>query len=164
MDQNDELTLWFAHAWLRASGQEVQGILVEDLWDQAASGTPLSESIGALGSSQRQAGDFGMEIAGALLAPVVVELLKEFWSAYVKKLAGDLAGKLADASTSGLRSLFLSALARHDGDAAPDLVKRVHQLAADKKISRRDADRLVAALRSPRLAKELRHSRLEHRQ
>jgi hypothetical protein len=164
MDQNDELSLWLAHAWLQASGQEVQAILVEDLRDQAASGTPLSESIDALGSSRRQAGDFGMEIAGALLAPVLVELLKEFWSAYVKKLAEDLAGKLADASTSGLKSLFLSALARDDGDAVPDLVKRVHRLAADKKISRQDADRLVAALRNPKLAQELRHSRPEHRE
>jgi hypothetical protein len=162
MDQTDELTLWIADGWLRASDEEVEGLVVEDLWDQAKSGTPLADSLAALGSSERQAGDFGMEIAGALLAPLLVELLKEFWSAYVKKLAEKLGSKLADETTGGLKSLFLAALGKSGGDAAADLERRVRQLAHDKRIPQKEADRLLASLRSPRLAEELRRSKLAH--
>jgi len=156
MEQSDELSLWSATALLQASGHELQSFLVEDLQEQVEQGKPLADGLVTLSVPQRQAGDFGMEIAGTLLAPVVVELLKEFWSAYVKKLSDDTGGALADATTGKLKAWFISLLGKKDDNSAlTDLAKRIDHLAASKKLSRKDADSLLEALRDPKLAHEL---------
>ena len=156
MEQSDELSLWSANALLQASGHELQSFLVVDLQEQVEQGKSLADGMAKLSVSERQPGDFGMEIAGTLLAPVVVELLKEFWSAYVKKLSDDTGGALADATTSRLKAWFVSTLGKKDDNGAlADLETRIDHLAANKKLSRKEADSLLEALRSPKLAHEL---------
>ena len=156
MDQSEELSLWLANGWLRASGDQIQGLLVEDLQAQVAQGTPLSLAVAALKKPERRAGDFGMEIAGTLLAPVVVELLKDFWSGYLKKLGESAGGAVAEATTSRAKAWFLSLLhKKEDRSALTELEKKVNQLADHKKLSRKEATRLLEALGNPALAKEL---------
>ena len=156
MDQSDELSLWFAGGWLRTSGDEIQSLLVRDLQDQVERGEPIADGIAALSQSERQAGDFGMEIAGTLLAPVLVQLLKDFWAGYLKKLGEGAGGALADATTKSVKAWFLSVLHK-DGsqEILTQLQSRLDQLVARKKLSRKEATRLLDALADPKLALEL---------
>jgi hypothetical protein len=156
MEQSDELSLWLADGWLHASGDEIQRLLVEDLRDQVAQGVPLSDGIVSLSKSERRAGDFGMEIAGTLLAPVLVELLKDFWKGYLKRLGEDAGAALEDATTKGIKGWFVALLHKKEDDAAlAQLKEKINQLADKKKLTRKESLRLLEALRSPKLAQEL---------
>jgi hypothetical protein len=71
-------------------------------------------------------------------------------------LSDDTGGALADATTSRLKAWFVSTLGKKDDNGAlADLEKRIDHLAASKKLSRKEADSLLKALRSPKLAHEL---------
>lgn len=156
MNQSDELSLWLADGWLQASGDEIQRLVVEDLREQAAQGVALSKSIASLSKTERRAGDFGMEIAGTLLAPVLVELLRDFWKEYLKKLAENTGDALADTTSKGIKTWFVSLLYKKEDDAAlVQLEKRIEQLADNKKLTRKESSRLLEALRTPKLAQKL---------
>jgi hypothetical protein len=156
MDQGDELSLWLASAWLRASGDDVQSLVIEDLQEQIEQGKSMADGLDALSHSERQAGDFGMEIAGTLLAPVLIELLKDFWSGYLKKLGESAGGALAEETTKGVKGWFLSILhKKQDDKVLRDLKTKVDQLAAERKLTGKEAARLLEALSGPKLAQEL---------
>ena len=156
MDQSDEMSLWLANAWLRASGDEIQSLVVEDLREQIEEGRSMADGLNSLSHSERQAGDFGMEIAGTLLAPVLVELLKDFWTGYFKKLGESAGGAAADATTERVKDWFLSILHKKEDDKVlADLRDKVERLAAQKKLTRKEAARLIETLHGPSLAKEL---------
>jgi len=156
VDQSDELSLWLANAWLRASGDSIQSLVVEDLQEQIEQGKSMTDGLSSLMTSQRQAGDFGMEIAGTLLAPVLVELLKDFWSGYLKKVGESAGGAVAEATTKRVKDWFLSILhSKEDDKVLADLRRKVDRLAAQKKLTRKEAARLLEALHGPKLAQEL---------
>jgi hypothetical protein len=156
MDQSDELALWSASAWLRVSGYDLQSLIVEDLENQVGDGVPLSKALIAISTPEQRAGDFGMEIAGTLLAPILVELLKDFWSSYLKKL-GETAGEaLANATTGEVKKWFVSVMhGKDDGNALAELQGEVNQMAARKRLSPEEVARLLQALHSPELPNEL---------
>lgn len=155
MDQSDELSLWLAGAWLRSSGNEIQSLIVEDLEERVMNGMPLSEALASVTTSKRQAGDFGMEIAGTLLAPVIVEFLKTFWASYLKTIAEQSGKSLAVATTEGVKRWFLSAIHKDNDKVASDLRSGIADLATHGKVSPQEADRLIAALTGPKLSAEL---------
>lgn len=156
MDQSDELSLWLANAWLRASGDEIQSLVVEDLREQVEDGRSMTDGLASLSHSERQAGDFGMEIAGTLLAPVLVELLKDFWAGYFKKLGESAGGAVAEATTKRVKDWFLSILHKKEDDTVlTDLRDKVERLAAQKRLTQKEAARLLEALRGPKLVQEL---------
>lgn len=156
MNQADELSLWVADGWFRASGDEAQGLLIEDLQEQVAQGSTLSDGLAAISTSERQPGDFGMEIAGSLLAPILVELLKDFWSGYLKKLGENAGGALADSTTKRAKEWFLSLLhKKEDHSALSEIERKINQMAELKKLSKRETTRLLETLRNPKLAEEL---------
>jgi hypothetical protein len=156
MDQSDELSLWLAKGWLETSGDEVQALIVEDLDEQTRRGTPLSEGVAALGRPERQAGDFGMAIAGTLLAPVLVEILKEFWSGYLKELEKETEGALAKKTVDIAKHWFLSSLKRGRNDGFLDqLERKLKELVAAKRLTEEEKVRLLNALRDDGLQQRL---------
>jgi len=156
MDQGDELSLWLARGWLQSSGDKIQSLVVEDLQEQAVGGTPVSEALASLAKSKRQPGDFGMEIAGTLLAPVLVEFLKTFWASYLKTLAEDTAKAVATATTQSIKALFVSVLHKDkDGPVTADLRGGIADLVARGKLTHQEAARLLTALNGAELPKAL---------
>jgi hypothetical protein len=156
MDQDDELSLWLAGAWLRASGDEIQSLVVEDVEEQVKQGTSVASAIKSLAESKRQPGDFGMEIAGTLLAPVLIQFLKAFWESYVKKLAEDAGKAVAETTTKGVKAWFMAAIHQgQDDKVMADLQKGIADLAERGKLSQQEAARLLTGLKSTALYQEL---------
>jgi hypothetical protein len=156
MDQDDELSLWLAGAWLRAAGDEIQSLVVEDIEEQAKQGTPVTSTLKSLAASNRQPGDFGMEIAGTLLAPVLLEFLKAFWASYLKSLAEKAGKAVADATTHNVKAWFISAIRPgKDDKVMADLQSGIADLAARGKLSQQEATGLLTGLKSTALSQEL---------
>ena len=156
MDQDDELSLWLAGAWLRASGDEIQSLVVEDIQEQAQQGTTVMIALKSLAESKRQPGDFGMEIAGTLLAPVLIEFLKAFWASYLKRLAETAGKAVADATTKSVKVWFLAAIHKgKDDKVMADLQAGIADLAARGKLSQQETARLLAGLKGAALSQEL---------
>ena len=97
-----------------------------------------------------------MEIAGTLSAPVLVELLKDFWSGNLKKVGENAGGAVADATTKRAKEWFLSLLHRKEAHSAlTELESRINRLAERKKLSKKETARLLEALHNPKLPQEL---------
>lgn len=156
MDQNDELSLWLAKGWLETSGDDVQALIVDDLEEQARSGKSLSEGIAALETPERRAGDFGMAIAGTLLAPVLVQILREFWTGYLKELEKEAEGAVAKKTIEFAKHWFFATV-KGDPNSVPmgKLTSRLDELVAEKKLAEDEKVRLLAALRSDGLQQRL---------
>jgi len=156
VEQSEELSLWLSKGWLEASGDEVQAMVVEDLEEQRRQGTPLSEGMAELGRTERRAGDFGMEIAGTLLAPVLVALLKEFWSGYLKELEKEAEGALAKKTVEVAKRWFLNAL-KSDRNNVPmeTLAHKLEELVVAKKLGEEEKVRLLDALSDGGLQRRL---------
>jgi hypothetical protein len=156
VDHNDELSLWVAKGWLEASGDEVQALVVDDLQEQTRQGTPLSEGMAALERPERRAGDFGMAIAGTLLAPVLVQILKEFWSGYLKELEKETEGALAKKTVDLAKHWFLSTLkGDHDSVPVEKLTQKLEELVAANKLGEDEKVRLLKALQDNGLQRHL---------
>lgn len=83
-------------AALSASGEEVQSAVVDDMLERLNRDGDLDSQIARSRATRKEAGDFGMEIASALLIPVLIEAAKGLWAAYVKKLGEKAGGQLAE--------------------------------------------------------------------
>lgn len=81
MTREEELSVWLGSGILRAGGEEIQYLVLDSVRDRVASGTRLDQALGAIMKSERQPGDFGAEIIGALALPILMEGLKSFWDA-----------------------------------------------------------------------------------
>jgi len=156
MNQSDELTLWLAKGWLETSGDQVQALIVDDLGEQVRGGTPLSDGVVALERSDRRAGDFGMAIAGTLLAPVLVRMLKEFWDGYLKELEMETEGALAKKTVELAKHWFgANLIGKRDSVPLERLKQQLEYLVAEKKLTAVEKARLLHALQSDRLQEHL---------
>ena len=156
MDQADQLSLWLAGAWLRSSGDGIQSLVVEDVEEQVAQGTPVSEVLASIATAKRQPGDFGMEIAGTLLAPVLIEFLKTFWASYLKKLAEEAGSAAATATTKVIKARFVSALQKGESEPVMQALRSgIVDLAGRSKLSPEEAARLLSAVEGGKVPNEL---------
>lgn len=153
MEQSERLSLWLAVHWLTVSDLPLQALIVEDLETQIEEGSSFSEGLRSLTANSRRAGDFGMEIAGSLLAPVLVELLKSFWSEYLKKLAEDAGGSAAELTIDEAKRWFKHNVAPNPASKPlKELLQSIDDLVAANRISAGDADRLKSHLANGKLA------------
>ena len=131
-------------------------MVVDDLEERTRQGTPLSEGMATLERPERRAGDFGMAIAGTLLAPVLVQILKEFWSGYLKELEKEAEGALAKKTVDLAKHWFLSTL-KGDGDSVPveKLAQKLEELVAATKLGEDEKVRLLKALQDDGLQRHL---------
>jgi hypothetical protein len=97
-----------------------------------------------------------MAIAGTLLAPVLVQILKEFWSGYLKELEKEAEGALAKKTVDLAKHWFLSTL-KGDRDRVPveKLKQKLDELVAAKKLGEDEKVRLLKALQDDGLQQRL---------
>ena len=95
MNNQDEFTIWIAKAFIDSEQEPVQFAMLEAIAEDATVGDDLNTQMKHAQTSQKQAGAFGLELAGAFLLPVLIELGKQLWKAYseefMKQLGTDLA-------------------------------------------------------------------------
>jgi hypothetical protein len=159
MKTQDELVLWSAGAWLQVSGFTAQSLVVTDVQDQVEQGKPLDKVLAEVPAPKKHAGDFGIEIVGSLLAPIVIGLLKDFWSGYLKKLSDKAEGDLADATVGKLKSVFAKSLADKNEDAYAILKSDLERLEKENKLTPKQAQSLLETLQSTALVDELASSK-----
>ncbi|MEH7845995.1 MULTISPECIES: hypothetical protein [Rhizobium] len=156
MREIDDDALWLSDKLFKLSGDPESRALVREMRKRAEAGVPLDD---AEANTKQRPNDFGMEIVGSVLTFVVLEALKAFWSAYLKKLTDGLATKAAELTTDVVRTHFLAQL---EGPASKPLLAeieaRLESEANRLGIELAEVDRVKAALRdTTRLAAELRH-------
>lgn len=114
-DPQTSLTFWLARSILQAQNAPAQEILLDEIEDRVTAGASLHDATGSVIQTKTRAGDFGVEIAGSILAVVVTEGLKAFWGAYFDELRKKLGGKLADLTIDAVKRLFRKDLKGPDG-------------------------------------------------
>jgi hypothetical protein len=86
-------------------------------------GASVGDAVTAVASTTERAGDFGVEIAGSMLAVVLAEGLKTFWAAYLSELEKKFAGKLADLTVDSVKRIFKSDLNGAGRDAVVNQIR-----------------------------------------
>lgn len=141
-----------ASAALSVSGEEVQAAVVDDMMERIDRDGDLDSQIARSKRERRAAGDFGMELAGAILVPVLIEAAKGLWAAYLKKLGEKAGSKLADLTyehTAKLLNWLWAGDEQQQVEA--DFEKLLRKAGDSQGLPMRQVDALVAAVRSPEM-------------
>ena len=139
-------------AVLSASGEEVQAAVVDDMMERIDRDGDLDSQIARSKQQRRGAGDFGMELAGAILVPVLIEAAKGLWAAYLKKLGEKAGGKLADLTYEhAAKLLHWLWLGEEQAQVQADFEKLLRKAGDSQGMSSQQVDALVAAVRSPEM-------------
>src|ERR1700730_14690439 len=104
--RDDELAVWLGGCALRAADEGIQASVLEALGEEVKSGKGLDEALATVTTFDRRAGDFGAEIIGPLLLPILIEALKAFWNAYAAELQKKAVGTLVDLTVDEVKSIF----------------------------------------------------------
>jgi hypothetical protein len=81
MIEAEELSIWAARAALKSCNENISVLDVSSVEKRLQSGDTFGDALASLGDFQRRKGDFGAEIVGTLLVPLLLEALRDFWSA-----------------------------------------------------------------------------------
>ena len=127
-DINVAMTLWFSRALSATEGNATQELLLEDVSERVEEGSDLPSAIHAVTGHDPRAGDFGVEVAGSLVAMALLEGLKTFWAAYTKEIEEKAGKSLADATVEFVKSKF-----KHDiaSTAAPAIESKIKDSISD---------------------------------
>jgi hypothetical protein len=156
MKSEDEFVAWITGAVLRGAGEEIQAIYLEDIVNQAYAGENLDTVVARSMKLERQPGDFGMEIIGPLLVPVLIEVGKQFWSAYLKNLTEKAADKLADATIAEIKASIRttwSGAKRHD--MSRYFAELIRATGERYGLDPSEIDKLITAIQNESFADEL---------
>lgn len=145
-----------ASAALSASGEEVQAAVVDDMVTSLDRDGDLASQIARSTPPSKGAGDFGMELAGAILVPVLVEAAKGLWAAYLKKLGERAGGKLADLTYERAARLVQWLWSGDEKKQVEADFEQLLRKAADAQgLPSQQVDALVVAIRSPEMKSAL---------
>ncbi|MDI4657526.1 hypothetical protein [Xanthobacter autotrophicus] len=154
MARQDEVALWLATATLKADGQEIAALDTEGLMADIEAGKDLDTSLEEMRRFDRKGGDFGAEIIGPLLIPIVVEAAKQLWATYLKELTEQGGKQLAILTIDAVKA----AVGRLWSDK-PDLPTRYAALiraeAERQGLAADQVERLVQTVKSPLLTEEI---------
>lgn len=143
-------------AVLSVSGEEVQAAVVDDMMERINRDGDLDIQIARSKQQRRAAGDFGMELAGAILVPVLIEAAKGLWAAYLKKLSEKAGSKLADLTYEHAAKLLNWLWAEDEQpQVKADFERLLRKVGDSQRLSMQQVDALIAAVRSPEMTAAL---------
>lgn len=154
MIETDEIAVWLAAGVLRSSDHEIEAASLEASVADAGEGG-VDAALEEAARSERRGGAFGLEIAGSLLIPILVEAARQFWSAYQKELMDRLGKTAAEASFNQLRKWFGEASQRDRQVVSSGLVEKIREVGSARGLKPEDIEALVAAAAPERLAPQL---------
>lgn len=155
MTEDEKFAVWIAGATLRSGDRQVDALALDDLAQQAAKTGSLDREIKAMGQFDRKGGDFGAEIIGAVVIPILIEAGKQLWAAYFKKVSEKAAGALADATTTQVTAFVKKHWSGDDEDIMAKYEQCLRDAASKQGLSQPQTEALVKALRSPEMKKEI---------
>lgn len=139
-------------AVLSASGEDVQSAVVDDMVERLDRDGDLDTQIARYRVTRKEAGDFGMEIVGALLVPVLIDAAKGLWAAYVKKLSEQAGGQLADLTYKQAAKLLNWLWTGDVRDRVDTDFEGLLKVAASQRgLTPEQIETLVVAVRSPKM-------------
>jgi hypothetical protein len=150
----DEVAVWLAAGVLRSSDQEIEAMSLEAIAADAGEGQ-LDRAIDEAKKSEQRGGALGMEIAGALIVPVLIEAARQFWAAYQKEFLEKAGKSAADATLAQLKKWFRGASANEKQAATENLAQAIRATGKKRKLKADDIEALVAATAPERLDKAL---------
>jgi hypothetical protein len=154
MTNEDQFAALITGGILRAGGEDIQAQVLDELVQSAGSAT-LQERIAEGRKLERRPGDFGMEIIGALIVPILVEATTQFWTAYVKRMTEKAGSDLADLSLSSIRKLALRIWRGEEDNAnLSELESLVREVARKEGLQPQQIDSLVAKVRDAKVAQQ----------
>ena len=155
MKEDEKFAVWMAGTTLRSGKREIDALALDDLAQQAAETGDLDKELKALSHFDKKGGDFGAEIIGALVIPVLIEAGKQLWAAYLKKISEKAAGALADATVSQATAFVKEHWSGSGESVAAKYEQCLRDAATKQGLSQSQTDALVAAVRDPEMAKSL---------
>jgi hypothetical protein len=150
MTDNDEIIVQLSSTILRIAEFEIEAASLEAIAEDKGAQS-LEFALSQSSKSAKRGGAFGMEIAGAILVPVLVSAVKDFWGAYQKKMMEKLGASAAEATLDQIRKWFAQVPAEQQQADSTALQDAIRRAAAAKGIAVEDVDALVAAVASQRL-------------
>ncbi|MCP3417929.1 hypothetical protein NLM16_27865 [Bradyrhizobium brasilense] len=154
MTEQDDFAVWLAGAVLRTDDRDVAALALQDIASQAGE-LELDAKLDEMRKFNRAGGDFGAEIIGPLLIPILVEAAKQLWAAYLKKIAEKTAGALADVTAKTVKDLIRAAWSSDNVVLTSELEAHIRAAATEQNLPQEELDRLIASLRNPKLGHEL---------
>jgi hypothetical protein len=154
MIDQDEAALVFAAAILRGSGREIEALSLEAIAADTGPGG-LDQALTESSQSETRGGAFGMEIAGALILPLVIDAVRQVWKAYSGELIKKIGTSAADATISQLTSWFRRSPAEDLQQIADRLAEAIRTAGVERGLATADIDALVAATAPEKLSDAL---------
>lgn len=156
MKNDEEFSVWLAGAILNAADEEIQDEVLKELVKSTDQFTNLDDVISKNRQATKESGDFGMEIIGSLLIPVLIEAGKQLWSQYVKKLSEKAANQLADYTIDQMKKLTRDILSG-DSDliSINDFELVFRKVAIQEGLESKKIDSMIQAIRSKRMVEKL---------
>lgn len=137
---------------LSVSGDDVQAAVIDDMVERLGTDGDLDRQLERANATGSRSGDFGMEIVGAIVVPVLVEAAKGLWAAYVKKLNEKVAGGLADLSYKQVVKLARWLWSSESGEQASAEFESLLRASATKRgLPPAQIEALIVAARSPEI-------------
>ncbi len=157
MNNQDEFTIWIAKAFIDSEQEPVQFAMLEAIAEDATVGDDLNTQMKHAQTSQKQAGAFGLELAGAFLLPVLIELGKQLWKAYSEEFMKQLGTDLAELTAKKLKKWLKDQLdSQHDEVVTIQMEVAIRQLGDKHNLSQAQVDSLIAAVKQGDVKKRLR--------
>lgn len=147
MTIEDQFSLEIARKVLKTTDEEVQ----LEVLNQMAKGKDgnLDDQIKEAKAVSKQAGDFGMEIIGPMIIPVLIEAGKSLWKLFVKKLGEKAMDKGADYTFDKIKELIKNIWNGKDSHVTVnDYENELKKAALAEGLSSEQTDRLIKAVRS----------------
>ena len=142
--QLSRLSLWLGKPVLELHGSPTQELVFDEIYEQVGKGANLDDAIADVTKTNARAGDFGVEIAGSMIAVLLADALKAFWSAYVAELEKKLATKAVDLTFERVAGFFKSQALGPERDVLiKDISARISQAGVRLKLPQSDVDALT---------------------
>ena len=155
MKDDEKFAIWLAGAALRSADQEIDALTLDDLARQVEQNGNLESELVEMRRFDRRGGDFGAEIIGAVVVPILIEAGKQLWATYLKKLTDKAAGKLADVTADEVSALIKQTWATPGDDSRASYERILQAEAAKQGLSQSQTEGLIAALNQRRMADEV---------
>lgn len=138
-----------AAAVLKSADEDIQAEVLADLVEKTNADSDLESQINDAMKSGKRAGDFGMEIIGPLLIPVLIEAGKELWKLFIKKLGDKATDKLAEFTVEKVKKIAHSIWSGSENSVSViEYEKLVRKAAKEQELSSEQTEKLILSLKS----------------
>jgi hypothetical protein len=144
--REETLALWLSRKLVTSSGLADQVLLVDDIADRISEGASYKDAMRAVSKHDARAGDFGLEITGSMVAIALMEGLRVFWGAYIKKLEETAGDKAAVLTVDFIKRRFATEVKRTtDSETILAATRSIQEQATSMKIPSSEVEPLTSA-------------------